>query len=264
MRNILLIILIIFSACGFGYAEEARPRIEIVTDDIDIGEVEKGSAFDFKIEVRNAGAADLVIQSVSSDCGCLEVVDQRWPKDVLIDQVKPIIVKPRENILISVRVDTNKIDYEFDKMLHIFSNDPERPDSVWHVRGNVQNPAPGAPSADERPAPGPPPAVPVEVYRDTKNIMLFYRPGCKDCWEIRDNFLPELQEKYKVRILVEEYNIDEPEAFAIFLGLQDRYDEKAKAEFYNPKSPAVFIYGKFLYGQNEIKEGLKDIVNPKI
>ncbi|MBU1934398.1 hypothetical protein KKE87_04135 [Patescibacteria group bacterium] len=118
--------------------------------------------------------------------------------------------------------------------------------------------------ADERPMLGPSPAVPAEGYSYVKNIRFFYRPGCKDCWEIRDKFLPDLQEKYKGRILVEEYNIDEPEAFAIFLDLQDRYDEGANAVFFNPKSPAVFIDGKFLYGQNEIKERLEDIISVPI
>jgi hypothetical protein len=44
------------------------------------------------------------------------------------------------------------------------------------------------------------------------------------------------------------------------LDLQNKYDDKRKAGFFNPKPPAVFINGKLLYGVKEIEDKLDQLI----
>ena len=93
--------------------------------------------------------------------------------------------------------------------------------------------------------------------------MVFYSPGCKDCDEILDEFLPEIQKKYKDKVMVVDYDIDNMESYAFLLSLQDRYDETSKGGFYNPRPPVLFIENKLLYGVKDIKKDLEDIIKGK-
>jgi len=128
-------------------------------------EVEKNKIFDFKIEVKNVGKEDLVITSVSSSCGCLEVVAAEFalptannvgaqfiapetngsglmnqtPTDASGKASFAATIKPNHSIYITARVDTNKVGGEFEKMIHVLSNDPENKDVMWKVRGKVLN-----------------------------------------------------------------------------------------------------------------------------
>ncbi|MEK6732298.1 MAG: DUF1573 domain-containing protein, partial [Candidatus Omnitrophota bacterium] len=248
----------------FCLAAESGPKIEIVTKDADIGEVKKGGLLDFKVEVKNKGKADLVIEKVYSNCGCFEVTDPRWPgnHETNVDvgnglkpfPTKVVQVKPGESIFIAIRLDTNKVIGQFEKSLHIISNDPVTKDAVWRIKGTVidTESALRSPNGKEfRSANG------AEVIsKDAKLVMLFYTPGCSECNEVREKFLPVIKDKYKDKILIVEYNIDNPEAFAFLIDLQNKYDQRAKKGFFNPKPPAVFIESKFLYGAKEIEKDL--------
>jgi hypothetical protein len=155
-------------------AQDKAAKIEIVTKNVDMGKLEKGKVFDYKIEVKNAGKGDLMIENAYSTCGCLEVIDKDWPKQV--------IVKPKQSIFIAVKMDTNKVSGVFERMLHIVSDDVENKDMAWKITG----------TAIEREA---------GLAGISKTIMVFYSPGCGDCMEIMDKFLPGLKEKYKDKIL---------------------------------------------------------------
>ncbi|MBU4312370.1 MAG: hypothetical protein KJ706_06610 [Candidatus Omnitrophica bacterium] len=96
-----------------------------------------------------------------------------------------------------------------------------------------------------------------------KMIMVFYSPGCNDCREIMDKFLPEIKQKYKDKIMVVDYNIDNMESYAFLLSLQDKYDEKSKGGFYNPKPPILFIEDRLLYGVKDIEKKLEGIIEGK-
>ncbi|MDP2921887.1 MAG: DUF1573 domain-containing protein [Candidatus Omnitrophota bacterium] len=268
MKRVILLISILFIAVTAFSEEAAGPRIEIVTPDADIGTAQKGNTLDFKVEVKNSGASDLIIEDVYSTCGCFEVNDPRWPEkyrplmpNPKVEKPKPVTIKSGEMIFISVRLDTNKVSGQFEKTLHIASNDPEKRMAEWRIRGVVLDSA-TALSQDVRSNSIEKASVPRPGARVVK---LFYVPGCKECIEIREKFFPGLKEKYGDKIYIEEYNIDNQEAFSIFLDMQNKYDKRARRGFFNPKPPAVFIKDRFLYGAKDIKrklEGLLRIQSP--
>jgi len=91
-------------------------------------------------------------------------------------------------------------------------------------------------------------------------LMIFYQPGCRDCAEIIEVFLPSLKEKNKDKILIADYNIDNMSSFEFFLKLQERFDAGSKGIFSNSRIPAVFVHNRFLYGAKEIKSKLGSLI----
>lgn len=279
-RNLLYAVLAVFI---FGLpvylysAEEAKPKIEIVTKDLDTGEVKKGKMLDFNIQVKSAGQQDMVITNVYSSCGCFEVTDKRWPSSRLpasggsLEQYssskvekkpEPVIVKPGKSIFIATRLDTNKVTGQFEKQLYVESNDPENKKAVWKIKGTVLDTLHPALSHKEGEVipltlPSPLSLNKGEGKGEGKLVMLFYLPGCDECKEIKNKFLASLKEKYQDKIIIVEYNIDNPESFAFMIDLQNKYEPRAKKGFFNPKPPSVFIENKFLYGVKEIEENLE-------
>jgi len=251
----LLIFLVLFTFDASRAAEKSGPIIKFSTKDSDIGTVEKGRMFSYLVEVKNYGTDDLVIENVYSSCGCFEVTDSRWPNNPHnagpppAIKPEPVTIKPNKSIFIATRLDTNKVSGQFEKTLHVVSNDPETKDAAWRIKGTVLDSASGV--AERAQASSAPPASP-----DSKVVMLFYTPGCNECKEIKEKFLPGIKEKYKEKVLIVEYNIDNSESFAFLLDLQSKYDERFKKAFFNPKPPTVFVENKLLYGVKEIEKQL--------
>lgn len=280
-------------------ANSQEPKLEFLTKDLDVGEVQKNQLLDIKVKVRNAGTKDLVIENVYSSCGCFEVTDPRWQSSrpalrprsnnigiaerapassaqysssegsegVRVEKKpEPVIVKPGKSIFIATRLDTNKVTGQFEKQLHIISNDPAVKDAVWKIKGVVLDsgltssmPSPRSNNIRAPEYSSSEGSVGARVEKpmsEAKVVMLFYTPGCGECNEIREKFLPGIKDKYREKILIVEYNIDNPESFAFMIDLQNKYDQRAKKGFFNPKPPTVFIEKTFLYGVKEIEKDL--------
>ena len=272
MKNKIVFVIALFLcfwfAIGLCVAEEPRAKIEFVTKDADIGEVKKGGLLDFKVEVKNAGNQDLIIENVYSSCGCFQVNDPRWPSnphnaDSSIKSPNAVILKPGAKTSIAVALDTNKVTGQFEKQLHIISNDPEKKDAVWKIRGRVLDSSRqenvGTHSNNIGVSEYPSSEI-EKSMNNAKTVMLFYLPGCDECSEIREKFLMAMKDKYKDKIIVVEYNIDNPESFAFMIDLQNKYDKRAKKGFFNPKPPAIFIEKRFLYGVKEIEKNLEALI----
>jgi|GEM_PF-3222507 len=258
----LLKIFIFVFISNMAHSAEAAPKIEIVTPDADIGSMEKGPKIDLKIELKNAGTDDLVITNVYSGCGCLEVTDERWlsayPKNIpdspvgdANNAIKPVAIKPQDNIIISARIDTNKVSGQFERALHVISNDPDKKDVVWKVKGNAMERPDQQQAANS--------AGPADVSSDKNkgiNIMVFYLPGCRECLEITGKFLPQLKKRYGDNVSISYYNMDDPVSFSLLLDLQNKHNKK-KNMFFNPKPPAVFIGNRLLNGEKDVKKNLE-------
>lgn len=85
-------------------------------------------------------------------------------------------------------------------------------------------------------------------------MFFFYSRDCKDCLEIKENLIPELNKKYNLRIEVRYLEINEPENYKLQLEL-----EKKSRPLKNPP-PAIFIGSNALDGEKEIKEKLEGLI----
>lgn len=253
-RHYCILLLAIFLCLGF--TSDKTPALKIITKNVDLGDIERNKIINFTIEVENAGEEDLIIENVYASCGCLEITDKRWPAAHGMPPVSPpapVVLEPGKRTYITASLNSGVISGQFEKMISIVSNDPALRISTWIVKGNSMDLA--NPSVHGNPLlVAQPIAQPDE---NAKVIMVFYAEGCRDCEEIMRKFLPKIQEKYKGRIAIDYHDINNPAAFAILIDMQNKYEKRAKKGFFNPKPPAVFIDGRFLYGVKDIEKNLE-------
>lgn len=259
-RRYYILLLAIFLCLGF--TSDKTPVLKIITKNVDLGDIERNKIINLTIEVKNTGEADLIIENVYASCGCLELTDKRWPAGHGMPGIvppipapvpAPVILKPGHNTYITARLDSGKISGQFEKIISIVSNDPALKISTWTVKGNSRDSA--KPSGQNSPLQMAQSIA--QPNENAKGIMVFYAEGCKDCEEIMRKFLPKIQEKYKGRIYIDYYDINNPTALAVLIDMQNKYEKKAKKGFFNPKPPAVFIEGHFLYGVRDIEKNLE-------
>ncbi len=91
---------------------------------LDYGTVKKGSDGNGEFIVTNTGDKPLIISNVKPGCGC---TTPSWSKD-------PIL--PGKTGKIAVHYDTNSV-APFQKIIEVFSNDPQNSRSVIYIKGNV-------------------------------------------------------------------------------------------------------------------------------
>jgi hypothetical protein len=92
--------------------------------DHNFGNVESGSDVSYDFEFINTGKEPLVINNVSTSCGC---TTPSWPRE-------PIPSKGRATI--KVRYDSNRIG-NFSKTITVYSNSTNSP-VVLSIKGSVQ------------------------------------------------------------------------------------------------------------------------------
>lgn len=91
--------------------------------DHNFGNQESGSDISYDFEFINTGKADLIIQNVSTSCGCTTPQWTRQP------------VKSKEKGVITVKYDSSRIG-QFSKTITVYSNAKNSP-VVLQIRGNV-------------------------------------------------------------------------------------------------------------------------------
>ena len=98
--------------------------ISFDTTTLDYGTVNKGSDGNRKFIVKNTGDKPLIISSVKPGCGC---TTPKWSQE-------PIL--PGKTGEIAVHYDTNN-PQPFQKIIEVFSNDPQNSRSVINIKGVV-------------------------------------------------------------------------------------------------------------------------------
>ena len=86
-------------------------------------------------------------------------------------------------------------------------------------------------------------------------MYYFYSRDCKECLEIKNNYIPRLNKKYGFCLKVKYFEINEPENYKLLAALEKRFRAAAK---YPP--PAIFINGRVLDGEKDVKETLEGLI----
>ena len=107
-------------------AVTAPPKIEIVEKLYDFGNVTEGDRLTHVFKVKNAGTGPLLIDRVTTSCGCTAAV------------LKDKEVLPSGEGQIEVTFDTNRRGGENHKTITILSNDPSNPRAELEIRANVE------------------------------------------------------------------------------------------------------------------------------
>ncbi len=119
---------LVLVACG------GRPHIEVGETTFDFGDVVNGEIVTRDIVVRNTGSADLVIEEVSTSCGCTQA------------EVEPTRIPPGGEGVLHIAFDSGahgpQLTGQLMRQVFIVSNDPEAPEVVVEFTAHVLPPQP--------------------------------------------------------------------------------------------------------------------------
>ncbi len=85
-------------------------------------------------------------------------------------------------------------------------------------------------------------------------LELFHSLQCESCRSIINDFMPRIEKRYKDRIKIEYLDIDKIENYKLLLSLEEKYNKTKK------DLPIIFIGGRFLSGERQIKKDLERLV----
>lgn len=122
----LALLALLLSACG------GRPQIAVADNALDLGDVVNGEVITREVRVENSGAADLVIEAVTTSCGCTQAT------------VAPMTIPAGGSGTLSIAFDSGAHGPELTgpllRQVFIASNDPQRPQTIVEVSANILPP----------------------------------------------------------------------------------------------------------------------------
>ena len=115
--------LLFLAACG------GQPRVEVETERFDLGQMVNGEVVTRELVVRNTGTADLVIQQVTTSCGCTTA------------EVEPTVIPPGGMARLRITFDSGAhgptLQGRLVRQVFLSTNDPERPEVVVEFSAEV-------------------------------------------------------------------------------------------------------------------------------
>jgi hypothetical protein len=121
-------LLLIAAACLLPVAVLAQPRIEVVPDRLDFGDLQEWETRDAEVIIRNTGDQVLRIRQIESTCGCT---------------VPELAVKqlgPGAETVMNVHFNAKTFQGPQHRYLHIYSNDPVRGSFDFLVTADIKVP----------------------------------------------------------------------------------------------------------------------------
>jgi hypothetical protein len=133
VRSLAAILAVVaLSSAAAGAEEKAAdgPRIRVEPESFDFGRALPGKTLRKEFTIRNFGGAELVIESISTSCGCTAALaaDRR--------------VKPGGSTPLRVTLETRAFSGRVEKQVLVRSNDPEAPVLELRVSATVEKGAP--------------------------------------------------------------------------------------------------------------------------
>ena len=124
----LVLLGVALAACG------GAPELLLDREVVDLGQVVNGEIRTIEVPVRNAGTGTLVIEAVSTSCGCTTA------------SVEPSTIEPGQSGMLQVSFDSGAHGPEANgpvvRQVFIASNDPERPELEFQFQADVLPPSP--------------------------------------------------------------------------------------------------------------------------
>lgn len=115
---------ILLSACSGG-----KPRIVLETDQIILGDVVNGEVVAREVTVRNEGDAILVVEAISTSCGCTQA------------SLDPMTIPAGGSATLHVSFDSGAhgagLEGRLMRQIFIASNDPQQPEVVIELTANI-------------------------------------------------------------------------------------------------------------------------------
>jgi len=124
---ILMLLAMALAACG------GRPQISIPEASLALGDVVNGEIITREVTVQNVGESDLVIESVTTSCGCTEAA------------VSPMRIPSEASGVLTIRFDSGAhgpgLTGPLVRQVFIGTNDPQQPVIVVELATNILLPS---------------------------------------------------------------------------------------------------------------------------
>jgi hypothetical protein len=118
---------ILLAACAGG-----APVITLLETEVHLGEVVNGEIVDLSLSVRNSGDRPLIIEAVSTSCGCTSA------------EIQPQTIAPGAEGLLIIEYDSGAHGPEetgpIMRQIFIASNDPDQPEAEVRITADVLAP----------------------------------------------------------------------------------------------------------------------------
>lgn len=122
-----LVIVLLLAACSSG-----SPDLILEKQEVDLGQIVNGEVRDLQVSIENQGGADLIIEAVSTSCGCTSA------------EVVPSTILPGESGLLKISYDSGAHGPEANgpvmRQIFIASNDPDQPEIEFRLLADVLPP----------------------------------------------------------------------------------------------------------------------------
>lgn len=132
MRRIFLLFLLFVVAGLLAGCSGGAPEIAFETQDLDLGDVPNGTIATRDVAVQNDGDGMLVVESISTSCGCTAAT------------LEPMQIAPGESGTLHIEYDAGAHGPELTgplvRQVFINSNDPARPEVTVELAVNVTPP----------------------------------------------------------------------------------------------------------------------------
>lgn len=128
----LALITISFATLALTACAGGSPALSLEQKEVDLGEVVNGEVVEIELPIRNTGDGDLVIEAVSTSCGCTSA------------EVRPTIVAPGNEGVLHIEYDSGAHGPDetgpIMRQIFIASNDPDQPEAEVRITAEVLPP----------------------------------------------------------------------------------------------------------------------------
>lgn len=129
MKKWIWLLLILGGGLGLAACSGRSPQIELEVTQMDFGDVVNGEIASRDVTIRNLGGKSLVIETVTTSCGCTSA------------SVDPMAIGPGETANLHIEVNTGAHGPELTgplvRQVFISSNDPNQPEAQVELAVNI-------------------------------------------------------------------------------------------------------------------------------
>ncbi|MCB8973823.1 MAG: DUF1573 domain-containing protein [Ardenticatenaceae bacterium] len=115
------------NACG------GQPKIFVAESNLDFGDVVNGEVIIREVSIENKGQADLVIEAVSTSCGCTQAT------------IDPMTISPGNSGTLTIEFDSGAhgpdLTGQLIRQVFVATNDPDQPETVLELAANILLPS---------------------------------------------------------------------------------------------------------------------------
>ena len=116
----------LLSACG------SQPQISVTEASLNLGDVVNGEVITRQVNVQNTGQTDLVIEAVTTSCGCTQAT------------LEPMTIPAGSSGALFIEFDSGahgpELTGQLIRQVFIVSNDPQQPEMVVELMANILPP----------------------------------------------------------------------------------------------------------------------------